>query len=1237
MPLVRFELKNEYGLGDSRLYQGAGKEGEDPRNILGGFTVSGLVGILRQLGDLAEFAAVVFHDVHQQVLTTAARGHRVLNHIKKIEAALPQFEKSVQDQKSHIHFAYITGCDWHANIQTGHRELLGSDLPEFVLDSYEKCREPPRLHLLDKFDSAGAGACVKRYSDPSYFQRVMASSESIMVGKSYNGKKVRRKKKQRLWGRNVLARHSVHMTLRSKSLNDSALFAPVVTDELKFSIDDPSTSDTLSLSGYVNELMHLSPDKRSGCVEGQNTPSSISNELYDDGMPAIKTKTKHDVDRILNNYSEVSVSDHVMLNPLFSAPISSNGKTEMITSDSQMLSHDFYKEALDISKAAEFSSALSNGNHGTDVLGVQTKLVSKFLIWDKTTSATCDEVNKIMESTSPRFPDGISYSRSSYLAGGPISELSSQLGKDVVETNSLGTKVQKQIEYQTGGVMLLPHLNCECEVNMSSRFSTQPTPSIVVVNGDICPFRPHDPESLFLTLEQSNQHCEIIGTEMLNQDNALPTTVIEISELTSQLDKHMDSTNALRSLVKKKIECQTGQGVISLPRLNYFDEGGGDIIPFKPKDAGLLFLAPETSNLCCEIIGTGMLDQGSFLLNTMKMVEPSLSRDEMREHISEFAEHTNAANASDYEVHTNFENQTREVILLPNRNYDGEECKINKIPRITIKNMYGLDGEIALESCIPPEQSSSQDSFGNTSANTASHKEVLSEPQTKQEVESTADSNCLFTEYQSSVEKLIVVSNTETHITCYSSSDDYSSQAPSDMITSNTADNVSSSTLSTEVTSSKCLNHVFPPRNISEDPGGNMSTQLANSSIILPSTVTESTVVEFQGFPVDSLKKPSVNIWTNGGLLGLEPSKPSAIGVPSVYCIDKTCDDRLSADSQICVSGNQIDSRNLFFEADKLNNVVSFSEKDKFSGKISDKQSDSALSMKHSKDSIQSSSFCKVEKAQNSCFDGATSDIDRVNEKEGGSIFSEAVIYSKSEPEFNISKKNNIGMSVSFSSLSHRFPVSSLQRKLSMTTISPFFELMSKDDKLDGTSILNKHKEGPKLAISSTQLLQLGNKVDVGHEISENFVSSCSDSSGYQSPPIEHMNVSFQSMNNSDASRMRLEFCNIHRQGNMEGVMFPSFQLLSESFQPVMDGVLESDDDTFCRSCPYSSDDLLTLHSESDGEMWGDDGLYVSNGIEETCSISSLIDDETNVPGVSRVNHITNLNHETDELSFTSK
>lgn len=52
MPLIRFNVRNEYGLGDPGLYRGANKD--DPKALLEGVAVSGLVGILRQLGDLAE-------------------------------------------------------------------------------------------------------------------------------------------------------------------------------------------------------------------------------------------------------------------------------------------------------------------------------------------------------------------------------------------------------------------------------------------------------------------------------------------------------------------------------------------------------------------------------------------------------------------------------------------------------------------------------------------------------------------------------------------------------------------------------------------------------------------------------------------------------------------------------------------------------------------------------------------------------------------------------------------------------------------------------------------------------------------------------------------------------------------------------------------------------------------------------------------------------------------------------
>ena len=48
---------------------------DDPEVFLEGVAMSGLVGVLCQLVDLAEFAVEIFHDLHEEVMATAARGH----------------------------------------------------------------------------------------------------------------------------------------------------------------------------------------------------------------------------------------------------------------------------------------------------------------------------------------------------------------------------------------------------------------------------------------------------------------------------------------------------------------------------------------------------------------------------------------------------------------------------------------------------------------------------------------------------------------------------------------------------------------------------------------------------------------------------------------------------------------------------------------------------------------------------------------------------------------------------------------------------------------------------------------------------------------------------------------------------------------------------------------------------------------------------------------------------------
>ena len=99
---------------------------------------------------MMELLGVVVVNEQEQVTTTASRSHKLLVHVQQIEVALPPLEKSILAQRSHIHFAYTDGSNWHASIPNEQNHFNYHDLPRFIMDSYEECRDPPRSHLLSK-------------------------------------------------------------------------------------------------------------------------------------------------------------------------------------------------------------------------------------------------------------------------------------------------------------------------------------------------------------------------------------------------------------------------------------------------------------------------------------------------------------------------------------------------------------------------------------------------------------------------------------------------------------------------------------------------------------------------------------------------------------------------------------------------------------------------------------------------------------------------------------------------------------------------------------------------------------------------------------------------------------------------------------------------------------------------------------------------------------------------------
>nr|KYP47434.1 Protein SCAR2 [Cajanus cajan] len=194
MPLCRYHIRSAHALADPELRRAAA--GDDSEAILEAVAMAGLVGFLRQLGDLAQFAAEMFHDLHEEVMATVARGHSLMSRVQQLEAEVPAIEKAFLSKPHHSSFFTNGGIEWHPNLRSEQNLVTRGDLPRFIMDSYEECRGPPRLFLLDKFDVAGAGACLKRYTDPSFFIVESASSGTATV-EIQREKKIRKVKQKK--------------------------------------------------------------------------------------------------------------------------------------------------------------------------------------------------------------------------------------------------------------------------------------------------------------------------------------------------------------------------------------------------------------------------------------------------------------------------------------------------------------------------------------------------------------------------------------------------------------------------------------------------------------------------------------------------------------------------------------------------------------------------------------------------------------------------------------------------------------------------------------------------------------------------------------------------------------------------------------------------------------------------------------------------------------------------------
>ncbi|TKY65740.1 SCAR2 protein [Spatholobus suberectus] len=307
MPLCRYHIRSAHALADPELRRAA--DGDDSEALLEAVAMSGLVGFLRQLGDLAQFAAEMFHDLHEEVMATTARGHSLMSRVQQLEAEVPALEKAFLSKTHHSSFFTHGGIKWHPTLRSEQNLVTRGDLPRFIMDSYEECRGPPRLFLLDKFDVAGAGACLKRYTDPSFFVVESASSgtATVEVQRERKIRKVKQKKETRL--RNgetpeVVPSHAKLHQLFLEERIENACSDPARLVKLKKKQLNGSAVEAKTGKSYMEKILEISsPDHKMVC-ETSITPQPfklVSDDTRESGIKILEISSITPMKRSLGN------------------------------------------------------------------------------------------------------------------------------------------------------------------------------------------------------------------------------------------------------------------------------------------------------------------------------------------------------------------------------------------------------------------------------------------------------------------------------------------------------------------------------------------------------------------------------------------------------------------------------------------------------------------------------------------------------------------------------------------------------------------------------------------------------------------------------------------------------------------------------------------------------------------------------------------------------------------------
>ncbi|KAK7359216.1 hypothetical protein VNO77_01167 [Canavalia gladiata] len=1161
MPLLRLQVRNEFGLGQPELYRESNRE--DPKAVLDGVAVAGLVGILRQLGDLADFealmgleeialsfAAEVFHGLQEQVMTTASRSHRLMVRVQNIEASLPALEKAVLAQTSHIHFAYTAGCEWHPRTKLARNHFIYNDLPHFIMDSYEECRDPPRVHLLDKyvefsFDSVPMFCLclrilrlVRRYSDPAFFKRASADSDECYSEKTEKARKSRKSKKKRSSRRNgeVLRGGQMHsssgrMQFISSNINgrtSSSQTASTIDMTMKSDLERHSNSfDSKSGAGYIECVFHPSNSMQSDEPDYKEPSSPRLTQKTD----TLQSVSPHIDDSISHDSLEKQIASS-------SSGVTWDEKEEIVESKSQTCDRDKTPESL-----VEKHDSDMHVNEAVTI----TNIDYHHVLFNEESNLKPDS-NRVQTDDIDSEPD-------TYVDA--LNTIESESENDIdYETKREVRQFTSHVTHGMieNGVTEAPNLY---DNNLSDAVSqTEYTVPLNKETGQDFPDTLQENHPIDLV---SKPHASYLGS-------VDPSYVFDSENLTT--DTISLNKETFRDLPDSLQEIPP---ITSEPHAS-------NLGPVSPSDI------PHSEQMTRDTVSINK-EMFENLADSLQGVPPITSES----HAS------NLASESPSDVPCN-EEMTRDTVSL-NKEMFGNLPNTPEIPPLTSEpHAYNL------ASLSPLEVSVSKEIIQNVADS------YSSETPSFEQVPLTCGN--LVLDHSVCTDDHIGSSNVNDTVpapieTPSNVNDTVPApiEAPSNVndtvpapieAPSNVNDTVPAPIEAPSNVNDTVSAPIETPSNVNNTVSATIETDISFSgskSSNLPDKEADkicNNVYNYEETHKESLADHSVSFWTNGGLLGLEPSKPPDFN-KSTSLSQGSLSTKSEIDGGLC--HNSMQKSNGYKEGrESLEEVAEKILKEPSSRfSMSSHNDDQACTSEKITGSSQpSNGFGQTER----------NSLGEIRVVAPGSVLPAAL--DSAEPN-----QGNVENSSYVFGLSRRLLINSFQRKVSFDEKSGHYNSLK--------SVILEQSEPNGTAGQSLPETTFKEKVGSGYPIK----------SLPPSPPLDHMKISFHPVSGLETSKLKLKFPDGSNRHESIRDMFPSFQLVPESSIPLDDACSQSDDDdTFCRSSPYiSDDDCHSHHSDYDSDQWGSDETPESSdqGVHDSphkrSSAESVSNDDTDVKG----------------------